>query len=86
MRTMTWERAEDWPGEATPGTGAFRAAARPTLAKRERPSPAERVRLWLRSTPDHPYRAMPGRVAVTGVCDLYFTLLYFSTREVPGKF
>jgi len=61
---VSWEATETWPGER--GEGApFRAAAEVVVARRDALGVVERLRLWWRSDPDHPFSVVARRVALT---------------------
>lgn len=74
MRSVSWEKTDEWPDGRTEG-GAFRAAAEVIVARREAPTLRDRIRLWWHSTPDHPFGAIARRVVLTP------SWLYCETRS-----
>lgn len=60
---MSWEDVDALPGAAQ--GGAFRGSAEPVVAERVGLRPAERLRLFWHSDPDHPLNRTAERVAVT---------------------
>ena len=69
---VSWETVEEWPDGRS--GGVFRGAAEVIVARRGAPSALDRLRLWWHSTPDHPFGALPHRVALTP------SWLYVETR------
>lgn len=68
---VDWEMVAAFPGDApVSGSGAYRTAAasrpsEPVLARREAPSTAERLVLWLSSTPETPWAEHVLEIVVT---------------------